>query len=370
MARDDGDHEDLVERIYEAAVLPELWPSVLRDFAVRAESLEAALIAFDGVSARWIGSSPAAEQLAEVNYRHPGAIMRSHRLVAAQRAGFVTDYDVYEPSEMASEPLFRDLLWPMGFGRGVATAIPMPNHETIIVHAEGDHRHGRLAAEVVSRLDLLRPHLARSTLVAAQLAFERGRTAVETLGAIGYAAAAVTPSGVVTFANEAFAAETVTWTTRGGGRVAFADRRVATRLAAALADLTASETPRSIPVAAPPGGLPMVLHVVPIRRNARDLFTRTAAIVVVTRATRDPIMADTLLRTLFDFTTAEARIAALVAAGRSPETIAVEEEKSIETVRNQLKAVMHKTGCHTRSELVRLMVQLVPRGSADDQNGS
>lgn len=366
--RDDG--ETIVERIYEAAVLPELWPGVLRDFARLAESAEAALLAFDGVSARWIGSSPAADRLAEAHFRQPGALMRSHRLLAAQKAAFLTDHDVYDAVEMANEPLFRDFLFPLGYGRGVATAIPMPNGETIIVHAEGDHRLGRLGAEVVARLDLLRPHLARSTLVAAQLAFERGRTAVETLGAIGYAAAAVTPDGVVTFANEAFAAETLAWTTRGGGRVAFTDRRAAAQLATALADLDTAGITRSIPVVAPSGGLPMVLHVVPVRRNARDLFTRTAAILVVTRATRDPIMAGALLRTLFDFTTAEARVAALVAAGRTPEAIAIAEGKSVETVRNQLKSVMHKTGCHSRSELVRLMVQLLPRETTDDPIGS
>lgn len=362
MALDDVGASDLIERIYEAAVLPELWPDVLRDFALLAESREAVLLAFDGRSARCIGSSPFAEYVARQHYHYPGALIRSARLIAEQRAGFVTDHDVFDDAEMAAEPLFGEFLYPLGLGRGVATAIPMPNRETIIIHAEGDHRRGRFGAEVLPRLDLLRPHLARSTLVAAQLAFERGRTAVETLGAIGYAAAAVTPAGVVTYANANFEAEAEAWTTRGGGRIAFSDRRAGEQLVAALSDPAGVAVTRSIPVVAPPGGTPMILHVVPLRRAARDLFSRTAAILVVTRATTEPVVATDLLRMLFDFTATEARIAALIGVGRTPEAIAVEDGKSVETVRNQLKAVMHKTGCHSRSDLVRLIVQLMPPG--------
>jgi DNA-binding CsgD family transcriptional regulator len=57
-------------------------------------------------------------------------------------------------------------------------------------------------------------------------------------------------------------------------------------------------------------------------------------------------------------TSAEAKVASLVAAGASPEEIAVELEVSRETVRNQIKAVFGKTETHRQSELAALVARI------------
>jgi len=57
-------------------------------------------------------------------------------------------------------------------------------------------------------------------------------------------------------------------------------------------------------------------------------------------------------------TSAEARVASLVAAGASPEEIAFELQVSRETVRNQIKAIFGKTGTHRQSELAALVARI------------
>ncbi|WP_442581903.1 helix-turn-helix transcriptional regulator [Mesorhizobium sp. ASY16-5R] len=352
--------DGLADRIYEASVLPEFWPGVLRDFAQIADSLEAVMVAANGDSFKWIGSSAFAEKLAEEHYRYEGARKRSGRLLAAQRAGFMTDRDVFSEAEILSEPLFAEYLIPAGFGRGIATAIQVPTGDTIIFHGEGDFRDGVYGADVVQRLDDLRPHLARSALISARLAFERARTAVETLSGIGLAACAISQSGVVVVANRDFDTESAFWTTRGAERIALYDRRADRQLYDALGAIATGQGVRSLPLVATSGAAPAVLHVVPIRRAAHDLFSRSAAILVLTKASSSPTQATSLLQVLFDLSATEADVAARIAAGRTAEHIALSDGKSVDTVRNQIKSVLRKTGCSRQLDLARLLAQLIP----------
>ena len=353
---------ELVDRIYEAAIVPDLWPEVLRRFAHAAESRIAALIAANGSSFKWIGCSAEAEEVARQHYNFAGGAERSRRLLGLQRLGFATDLEVFTEEEMIGEPLFRDYLFPNGYGRGIATAINMPTGDTFIINAEGDFRLGPVGAELFSRLNDLRGHLARSILISARLAFERARTAVETLAGLGLSACAVTQSGAVVVANAQFDGDATMWTTRGGDRIALIDRRADRQLRDTLATLEMDNGVRSLALAGTEARPPAVLHVVPIRRSAHDLFVNAAAILVLTVASAEPTGATPLLQALFDLTPAEAVIAARIAAGQTAEQIALSDNKSVDTVRNQLKSVLAKTGCRRQVDLTRLLAQLVPAG--------
>ncbi len=63
-----------------------------------------------------------------------------------------------------------------------------------------------------------------------------------------------------------------------------------------------------------------------------------------------------ILSTTFDLTPAEARIAALVVNGRTPEECANEMHVKISTVRSQLMAVYAKTGASGQADLVRMVL--------------
>ena len=65
-----------------------------------------------------------------------------------------------------------------------------------------------------------------------------------------------------------------------------------------------------------------------------------------------------LVRSLFDLTAAEARVARKLAAGLSPEQIAEEGDVSINTVRTQVRKILEKTGCNRLPELVAMVSNL------------
>ena len=61
----------------------------------------------------------------------------------------------------------------------------------------------------------------------------------------------------------------------------------------------------------------MIAHVVPIRGSARDTFSRCAAMLMLTPVTRPEAPSADLIRSLFDLTPAEARVARGLAAGQT-----------------------------------------------------
>lgn len=356
-----GGADDLVDRIYEASVLPEFWPAVIASMAASVAGDDALLSSVRADGVRMIATSARLTDAWNAVFgQFPGASNpRTQRLLAARHPGFLTDHDVFSDDEMSLHPLYRDVLVPRGYGCGVATAVHFPNGDAIVVNVERAASAGRFPRSSVDRLDALRPHLARSALISARLAFERARTAVETLAGIDLAACAATRSGTVLVANEGFSAEMDHWTTRGGGRIALVDRRADALLRNILAGAEGASAVRSLPLVANERAAPAVLHVVPVRRAAHDLFGHATAILVLTKASETPTQATPLLQALFDLTPAEADVAARIAAGRTAEQIALADAKSAGTVRNQLKSVLAKTGCRRQVDLARLLAQLL-----------
>jgi DNA-binding CsgD family transcriptional regulator len=354
---------ELADRIYEAAVVPEFWPDVLAALAETSGTAWSVLVSFRATGPRWIASSPEADDIARVHLEQFADNRRTAGLLAKPHAGFITDYDVLTQDEIDAEPVYQDFLIPRGYGFGTATHILPGTGDSIVVHCENRFAAGPVTGEAIERLDLLRPHLARSAVVAQRLSFERTRTAVETLSALGLAACAVGRAGSVLLANRDFDAERSYWTTRGGNRIALADRRADSQLDAALAVIETGAGVCSLPLVAADQGPPAVLHVVPVRRAAHDLFTRATAILVLTKASRAPTQGTSLLQALFDLSATEAQVAARISAGETAEQIADADGKSVGTVRNQLKSVLAKTGCRRQVDLARLLTQLIPAGA-------
>lgn len=351
----------LTDRIYEASVLPEKWPEVLRQLTDLAHGVGTVLLSVRGNDVRYLASTEVFQTVVEAYFHaFPGVNERMKRLLAIQRAGFVSDSDVFSPAELESEPIFKNFLTPRGYGNGVASVLTLPNNELILFHTEGIYARGPLDAGSIAALNSLRAHLARSSFISSRLSFERARTAVETLSGISLAACAVTRSGTVLVANEHFSAERGYWTTRGSNKIAAMDRRVDGMLQVSLSNIHYDAQVRSLPMISVDGKAPAVLHVVPLRRAAQDLFMHAAAILVLMKASTTPFAGTSLLQALFDLSPAEADVAARIAAGETPLEIARRSGRSISTIRNQLKSILAKAGCRRQADLARLLAQLVP----------
>jgi DNA-binding CsgD family transcriptional regulator len=120
---------------------------------------------------------------------------------------------------------------------------------------------------------------------------------------------------------------------------------------------------RSIPIAASDGQSPFIVHVIPVRGLARDIFSQGVAVVVAMPVDRAAVPSAELLQGLFDLTPAEARVARGIGEGGTIESLAAELGLSRETVRSQLRAVFAKVGVTRQADLVALLSGLaLPRG--------
>jgi DNA-binding CsgD family transcriptional regulator len=90
----------------------------------------------------------------------------------------------------------------------------------------------------------------------------------------------------------------------------------------------------------------------------RGSFPGARALLTFTVLKPNPGPNPYLLITAFNLSAAEARLAAIIAEGRTPDEAAKQLGIARETARNQLKAVFAKTGTHRQGELVALLARL------------
>lgn len=353
------EHEQLVDRIYEAAVVPELWRSVLQDVTRVAEARHCVLIAARGESFnRWITSSPDFDELVIAHATRYPNNERTRRLVAGQHPGFVRDCDVITQEEIEREPVYRELLIPSGYGSGIGTLIAVPSGDNVIIHAERAYSQGSISIDALHRLDRLRPHFARAALASARLSMERAEGAVAALDVMGLPAAVLGPGGRAIAANQSLAALIPDVMQDRPSRLALVHEPADKLLTDAVAGLVRGPhdaAVRSIPIPARDERPPMIVHVMPIKGVAHDIFSHAVALLVATPIVPQEGPSATLIQGLFDLTPSEARLAAVVAGGHPPRHAAAQLGWTYETARTTLKRVMTKIGVERQGELIRLL---------------
>jgi DNA-binding CsgD family transcriptional regulator len=311
------------------------------------------------VSSSWIASPGLTDDMAE--FVSSGWAEKNTRMAIGLRKGkhllgrFITEADYYDPEELEQEAIYHEFFYPKGLGHSAGTIAILPHEDMLCFSFEGPKP---LAAEALARLDAIRPHLMRASLITARVGMEKIRTAIETLTAVGLPAAAVTQSGKVLLTNDSFATATNVWTTRGGDRIALLDTAADALLHDGLSALRLGQITRSVPIRATTRGpMTAVVQVVPVRRLALDIFGNSAAILVLSEPKNEQGDAS-LLGSLFDLTPTELEVARSIATGSTVKDIATIKNRSVSTVRNQLRAVMEKTGSSRQVDLALLLRSL------------
>lgn len=350
----------LIDRIYESAIVPEGWPEVLRRTAAIADCREALFGTIMNDQARLIASSPdfgkAYEQILE---RLPVPVnQRAQRLMGARHVGFITDRDVFTEDEIAADPLYQEMLIPSGYGSGVATAITSPTGETIVVHCERAMAEGTVGADAIEALNRLRPHFARAGLLARRLDMERAQAASTALAQMGLPGAVLAADGRLVSANELLEGLMPDVVRDRLGRLAIVDPVADQLLVLALAGLGRDghdAAVRSIPIPASQDRPPIIVHLSPVSRRARDVFARSAAILVATPLQPHRAPGADIVEGLFDLTPAEARLAVMIAEGLTPRAASQRLGVTEGTARTTLKRVLAKTGSRRQSDLVGML---------------
>jgi DNA-binding CsgD family transcriptional regulator len=357
---------EFVGAVYEAASLPELWSNVLDGLAALVGARGGLLLTANiDQDVRWI-SSPSLNEVTKTFIREGWATrnVRGARLAPMRYPGFVADTSLLTEEEMRADPFYQDLLARYGLRRGAGTMIQIPNGDIIAITVEGEIP---ISPEAITLLDSIRPHLARSALMAARMRLERAKSAVEVLERIGLAAAVVYPNRRVLLANDLIGKLDGSVNIARFDRLTLAHPPSNQMLVDTLGGIVRGSLSgvMSIPIPAVDLAAPLVVHVLPVTGSAQDIFAGGLAIIIVTPVVMPGINCADILDTLFDLTPAEARIAALVGSGLTPRIAAQKLNITEETARSALKRVFSKAGVSRQSELTALLGTLLLRKSSD-----
>jgi DNA-binding CsgD family transcriptional regulator len=352
---------ELIDRIYECAFVPDLWPGVLDELAQLTNSRGGVLFSARDRVLKWAAS----EKLDDIfrSYVEDGWFTKCPRricLFGRSLPGFFVEQDFWTPDQLDNNPIYRDFFRPHGLGWSAGTGLQLPTGDHIVFTIEREHSRGPIEKERVEALNELRSHLARSAFVAARLGLQRAKGASEALTAMGLPALLLGQDGSVIEANSLIEnlGDHVQW--RAQSRVALTDGRANELLSAALAALDSHPefTVRSFALRDGAGKAAMVGHLIPIRRSAHDIFAGSYALLVLTPVAAPTAPPIELMRSLFDLTPSEARVARGLAVGETLEEIAANGGVAISTVRSQLRQVLEKTGCTRQAELASLLANV------------
>lgn len=353
------DHRALVDRIYEAAVIPELWADVCDRLADAVDGFATCILSVDSKqSVRWVASPHIEDALntysrSELRFENvrPGRSMRLFPMA------FARDIDVMTAEEIEKDAIYDAFMRPLGVGWSMGTVMPEPAGQTLIFDFMRKANLGPFRQEHVDIVNSLKGDLARAALISSRMVFQQARSIASALSMVGLPAAVLGDDRQVIAMNEEMEALASRIRTGAGNKVSVDHPGANLLLQRSFEQLSISESPRvqSIPLAATETDGAMVLHVLPVRRNARDIFSRSMAVLMASPVGGAGLPDIGVLSGLFDLTPGEARVARELATGASVEMVAGTLNLSIETVRSYLKRIFMKTGTRRQPELASLL---------------
>ncbi|MDB5607876.1 MAG: DNA-binding transcriptional regulator, CsgD family [Bradyrhizobium sp.] len=352
----------LLDLIYEAAAVPDKWPAVLDSLAKMAGAAGTFLITADPRTFRMVSSEclrHVGEEFLEGRWHERNT--RLERLMLHKHAGFIRDVDLWTPEDLECDPNIRDLLRPLGLGWAVGTLVQVPSDDMLVFSIERRFVDGPVEAEVIPKLNALRPHLARASLMSARLGLERALGMAESLTMMGLPAAVLLRDGKVAAANSLFEHAGSQIVASAFGKVALTNARANALLSETIENLNSGEFQfgaKSIAVPADEKNEAMVVHVIPVRRSAHDIFGPAMGILMITPLASSRALPDDLLNGLFDLSPAEIRTANGLLQGKTIDDLAAGLGLSRETIRSQVKAVFAKTGTARQSDLISLLANV------------
>jgi DNA-binding CsgD family transcriptional regulator len=357
----DFDDESLIDAIYEAGAIPELWPQLLERFSQRLDGCGGVLFASNGPDFKWVASGNVRDVFDEfVQDGWAARNPRPKRLAALNYQGFVSELDTFTLEELDRDPVYTEFLRKKGCGWAVGTQIESPGGDQIILSFERAHATGPFDKATSTALDPLRPHLARAALFSWRIGLERARAMAQALESVGLPAAVLRGQGRLFAANDQMQRLMPQVVRDSARRVTLTDVAADALLEDALSrigrrGLATGAAVSSLAIHAAEDREAMIAHVLAVRGSAHDVFATANAILLITPVRNAGALDSGLLKALFDLTPAESRIAQGIAMGETLEVVAQRYGIARGTARSQLKSVLTKTGVGRQTELALLL---------------
>ena len=351
--------------VVDAALRGESWSEPLDVFAREAGAVGATLVGEGpGRPTVILATRGAAEAVDDYLAGRAPPDARATRVNPTFERGFRTDFDDFAPHEIERAPIYVEFLRPRGFGwHATARLARQPGTGGgVFLGLKRAWRAGHYERADIEALTLALPALREAAHVA-RLRFEgeRGPPAWA-CGEEERAVFALDAQGRARPQNAAAAQLLGDALTLRGGRLAArapeADQRLQLLLAAAV---TPPRRGGATILDGPAPDRRLILRAVALDGAARDLFAADVALLLVDPWRRDEApsaQAAAILRAAFDLTPAEAKVAALIAAGASAAGIAARLSIAPGTARNHLKSAMAKAGTPRQTEFALLCGKL------------
>jgi DNA-binding CsgD family transcriptional regulator len=145
------------------------------------------------------------------------------------------------------------------------------------------------------------------------------------------------------------------------GGLAIADRDANRLFQAAVTRMQQETTVGSIPVPAIGDNAAFVVHLLPLRRAAHDIFGGADTLIIATPITPTALVPSaSLLNALFDLTPTEARLATDLASGLTLAESASKNGVTTKSARTYLERIFRKTGAHKQGQLVAMLKTVQP----------
>jgi DNA-binding CsgD family transcriptional regulator/PAS domain-containing protein len=361
----------VVQRFFEAAAAPELWPEALHDLALACGASGACALPVAGTAPLGvIASKDIAGFLQDgqrVGWFAPERNTRMARSLALVRRGWrgiITERDVFSPEDLARDAFQQDFIEPHGFSSYAGAIVAEAPGLALPISIERRIVDGPFQRGEVALMTELFAHLRAAGEIAVRIGMASAKQMADALSATGCPVALLGRNGCVIHMNARF--EDLIddgihiKASRLGSWQSDADRALATAIDRALRhDGTLREPLAPVVLPRRDGLRPLVAQVVPVVGLANDVLHSVGAIVTLSdleAATSGP--AEIVLEQAFGLTPAEARLAAQIAAGKTLAEVSLKESTARETLRSRLKAVFEKTGTSRQAELALLLAKV------------
>ncbi|MGX7875342.1 helix-turn-helix transcriptional regulator [Mesorhizobium sp. ORM6] len=355
--------DNLTDKIYEAAFVPDLWPEVL-------EGINAASASIGGAVFLFADEQPVRGRTVPLLQELLGEFLLSDtlqfstavsRMCSVQPASFVDVESFLTAEEIENDPI-RVRPRALGIGAHTCTAIPMPSGELAIFVFQRRLGEGPYDARSFDILDGLRPAMAREPDRRQARPGARQGNGCRDDGD-GTARGHFVVEGRVLAANPLFETMGSIFLPVAFGGMAIADADANRLFQQAVVAIRGDTEPsvRSIPVPAAAHRPPLILHILPLRRSAHEIFSGADILIAATAVNASSMVpSPTLLAGLFDLTPVEARLASALSQGRTLMEAAASANITVKTGWTYLERIFAKTGTRQQSQLVALLKSTEP----------
>jgi len=352
----------ITDLVYEAAINAEIWPSALDRLGAEIEAVSGEILVFDTAESAPRFKATEFSRAALSHWIETG-LWKDSVMQRVARAGcpphplgVLCTTDMLSDEDWHADPS-SEVFKSVGLHDQLFAPIFMPMGEVVFLSFERLQRDGRFKAGAADKLSRLLPHFSRAAMVSSRLGLAYATAATETMEALGIPAAVLTSSGRLKAANGLFLSLDNIFAYGASERVRLADASADLMFRNAVNEVVSTAAVvRSIAIRAQNEILPVVVHVLPLKRSAHELLFGADVLIVVTEVgRRHEGPQPNLLMALFDLTATEARLASWLGSGGAIKDFAATTGVTEKTVRTYLERVFAKTGCRRQSELVLLL---------------